>query len=75
MAWQTPEVNHWWLPNDDGFLDVVREIRAMTDERTNNPRDQFRENVRDMKSIFGKLKVEDTESENNSPPTSHSAYQ
>ena len=70
-TWQIPEITHWWLPNDEGYLDVVREVRALTEERTNHPRDQYRESVRDMKSIFGKLRLDDTESDN-SPPTSHS---
>jgi hypothetical protein len=39
----------------------------MTEERTNNPRDDFRESVRDMKAVFGKLNLDDTESEP-SPP-------
>ena len=58
-----PELNHWWLPNDEGYHDIVREIRAMTEERTNNPRDQFRQAVRDMRSVFGKMNLDDTGSE------------
>jgi hypothetical protein len=73
--WQVPEINHWWLPNDEGYLDLIREIRAMTDERTNNPRDQFREDVRDMKAVLGKLKLDDTESETTPSSTSQSGYE
>ena len=62
-VWQMPELNHWWLPHDEGYPDLVREIRAMTEERTNNPRDQFREAVRDMRSVFGKMNLDDTPSE------------
>ena len=50
--WKLPEIQHWWLPNDEGYSDLIREIRAMSDERTTQPRDGFRENVRDMKGIF-----------------------
>ena len=39
----------------------------MTEERTNNPRDDYRESVRDMKAVFGKLNLDETESEA-SPP-------
>ncbi|KKK22354.1 hypothetical protein P175DRAFT_0494478 [Aspergillus ochraceoroseus IBT 24754] len=62
--WQMPELNHWWLPNDEGYPDIIREVRAMTEERTNNPRDGFRESVRDMKTLFWNISLDDTESEN-----------
>ncbi|KAJ5907591.1 hypothetical protein N7495_000273 [Penicillium taxi] len=69
--WQCPELHHWWLPNDEGYTDIVREIRAMSDERMKQPRDDdFRENVRDMKSLFWKLNVNDEEDEQ-SPSSSH----
>jgi hypothetical protein len=65
--WRIPEVNHWWLPNDEGYPAVVREIRIMTQERTNNPRDNFREDVRDMKSLFGNMAIKNTSSKESSP--------
>lgn len=55
--WQLPEINHWWLPNDEGYSNIIREIRSLTDERSSRPRDEMRENVRDMKSLFGKLNL------------------
>jgi hypothetical protein len=58
--WQAPEVNQWWLPNDEGYSDIVREIRQLTAERSAQPRDELRENVRDMKTLFGRLNVDDT---------------
>ncbi|KAL4871832.1 hypothetical protein BDV12DRAFT_163190 [Aspergillus spectabilis] len=61
--WQLPELNHWWLPNDEGYPTLIREVREMTEERTTNPRDNFRESVRDMKAVFGKLNLDETESE------------
>lgn len=64
-----PELNDWWLPNGKGYPDIVREVRALTDERTNNPQDDFRESLRDMKTLFGKVNLEDTDSENSSPST------
>ncbi|KAL4785139.1 hypothetical protein BJX76DRAFT_325176 [Aspergillus varians] len=66
--WQLPEINHWWLPDNRGYPTIIREVREMTEERTNNPRDDFRESVRDMKAVFGKLILDDTESEP-SPPS------
>jgi hypothetical protein len=58
--WQTPEVNNWWLPDDQGYTDIVREIRELTAERLAQPRDELRENVRDMKTLFGRLNMDDT---------------
>ena len=66
--WQMPELNHWWLPNDEGYPEIVREVRALTDERMNGPQDGFRESVRDMKTLFGNTNLGDTES-NKSPPS------
>lgn len=63
-VWQLPELNHWWLPHDEGYPNILREVRAMTEERTNNPRDNFRESVRDLKTLFWNISLDDTESEN-----------
>ncbi|KAJ5112495.1 hypothetical protein N7532_000540 [Penicillium argentinense] len=71
--WQIPELEHWWLPNDEGYYDIIREIRALSAERMSQPRDDFRENVRDMKSLFWKLSVDD-QNEEQSPSSSHSGY-
>lgn len=57
--WQVPEMNYWWLPNDEDYPNIVREIRTMTDERMSKPRDNFREDVRNMKAVFGKLNLDD----------------
>ncbi|KAJ5963836.1 uncharacterized protein N7479_003712 [Penicillium vulpinum] len=59
--WQVPEVNHWWLPNDEGYTNIVREIRSLTEERSLQPRDEMRENVRDMKSLLGRLNLDETD--------------
>jgi hypothetical protein len=66
--WQLPEINRWWLPNEEGYPEIIREVRSMTEERTTHARDNFRENVRDMRTIFWKLSLDDTESET-SPPS------
>lgn len=63
-VWELPEINHWWLPHDEGYPNLLREVRAMTEERTNNPRDNFRESVRDLKTLFWNISLDDTESEN-----------
>lgn len=66
-AWQMPEVNHWWLPDDEGYPDIVKEIRTLTEERTANPRDNLHEDIRDIKSLFRKMNFDDTGSQYSSP--------
>ncbi|KAJ5133377.1 hypothetical protein N7448_001594 [Penicillium atrosanguineum] len=71
--WQLPEVHHWWLPNDEGYTEIIREIRSMSEERLNQPRDEHRENVRDMKGLFWKLSVDDQE-DDQSPGSNNSTF-
>ncbi|EEP77834.1 predicted protein [Uncinocarpus reesii 1704] len=72
--WKTPELEHWWLPNDEGYPKIVREIRAWTKERVNDPRDTFREAVRDIKAVFGNMSLEDSSSPASTPSVHSSAY-
>jgi hypothetical protein len=65
--WVDPTVQQWWIPDDEGCPHLVKEIRALTEERTNNPRDQIREDVRDMKSLFSKMRLDDVGSQESSP--------
>jgi hypothetical protein len=65
---QMPEINHWWLPNYEGCPNVLREMRAMVDERINNARDNFQEGVRDLKYFFEKFSIDDSGSQS-SPST------
>lgn len=41
----------------------------MTEERTTHPRDNFRESVRDMRSLFWNISLDDTESDNSPAST------
>lgn len=68
--WKIPELNHWWLPNDEGYPDIVREIREWTTERVTDARDTFRESVRDLKAVFGNMSLEDCSSAGSSPGAS-----
>jgi hypothetical protein len=66
--WREPDVNHWWLPNDEGFSPLLRDIRAFIKERAeayeqskgDELRDDVRDDVRDMKAIFSKLNMDDS---------------
>ncbi|KAJ5353548.1 hypothetical protein N7541_006112 [Penicillium brevicompactum] len=71
--WHAPEVNHWWLPNEEGYTNIVREIRELTAERSAQPRDELRENVRDMKTLFGRLNMNDFE-DGSSPTSTNSSH-
>ncbi|KAJ6012072.1 hypothetical protein N7499_012957 [Penicillium canescens] len=70
--WQTPEIEHWWLPNEEGYTDIIREIRALTAERLSQPRDELRENVRDMKYMFRGMNLDGREDE--SPSSTKSGH-
>lgn len=72
--WKDPEVTHWWLPNEEGYPSIVREVREWTNERTTNPRDSLREAVRDMKLIFGRMNMDDTSSQGSSPSAHSGGY-
>jgi hypothetical protein len=56
--WHLPEIHHWWLPNDEGFSSLLREIRGFSEQRTSQQIDQSSEKLRDISAIFSGLDVE-----------------
>ncbi|KLJ05397.1 hypothetical protein EMPG_11115 [Blastomyces silverae] len=78
--WQLPELNHWWLPNEEGYPRLVNEIRDWTRERELKPRDTFREDIRDLKTMFWRMTMDDDSSHGSSasniltPPTAVGLY-
>ena len=46
------DVNHWWLPNEEGYPRVVRAIRDFISYRASIPKDPLAVNVRDMTAIL-----------------------
>lgn len=63
--WGIPEVRHWWLPHDEGYPAIVRDIRAFIEDRTTQLRIQPKsEDLRTMKAIFSKLSVHVNEQDN-----------
>jgi hypothetical protein len=62
--WHEPDVNHWWLPNEEGFTPLLRDIRAFIKERAvayeKSKGDDFRDDLRDMKALFSKLNIDDS---------------
>ncbi|KAH8691255.1 putative C6 finger domain protein [Talaromyces proteolyticus] len=65
--WGDQTVHQWWVPDEGGCPELVKEIRTLTEERTTNPRDKIREDVRDMKSLFSKMRLDDVGSQGSSP--------
>ncbi|KAI9839307.1 MAG: hypothetical protein M1819_003302 [Sarea resinae] len=63
QLWAEPEVNHWWLPNDQDHSQIIRSIRSFVSDRAVIPKDQNSEDLRDMKALFGSMKI------NDNPPT------
>ncbi|KAK8080561.1 hypothetical protein PG997_008379 [Apiospora hydei] len=49
---------HWWIPNDDGFTPILQETRAFADERNGVPVSKQSEDVRDMASVFAKMRLD-----------------
>ncbi|OAT02350.1 C6 finger domain-containing protein, variant [Blastomyces dermatitidis ER-3] len=67
--WQLPELNHWWLPNEEGYPRIVNEIRDWTSERELKPRDTFREDIRDLKTMFWRMAMGGDDSSHGSSPS------
>ncbi|KAI9761104.1 MAG: Vacuolar-sorting protein SNF7 [Chaenotheca gracillima] len=57
--WAIPEIQHWWLPNDENYPPIIRSIRAFVEERTRKPSNETASDLRDIKTIFGSMKISD----------------
>jgi hypothetical protein len=74
-AWNV-DVTEWWLPNDEGYPDIIRAIREFVHYRASVPKDSIEAAVRDMTGILPslqKMNVEEksgTDTEQFSPSTS-----
>ena len=56
--WGLPEIHHWWLPHDEGYPAIVRDIRGFIEDRTSQSPTQPRsEDLRNVKTIFSKMSV------------------
>lgn len=68
--WHDQAVTRWWLPNDEGFHPLLRDIRHFTNERTKDSGqtlDDKSEGLRDMRAIFSKLNIDESPRSSNSP--------
>jgi hypothetical protein len=57
QIFQDPSCVYWWLPNDEGLSAIIRSVRAFADERSANPVSEQTENLREMSSIFAKMRL------------------
>ena len=57
--WSMPEVEHWWLPSDEGYPAVVRSIRSFVEERASQPHDSPSTDLKDIKGIFSAMKLDE----------------
>lgn len=54
-AWGV-DVRRWWLPDDEGFTQMLRQIRDFVEYRQSPPKDRESEEVREMSGIFESFK-------------------
>ncbi|KAF2455024.1 hypothetical protein BDY21DRAFT_290284, partial [Lineolata rhizophorae] len=50
-------VLHWWLPDDDAYPPVIRQIRAFIEFRAREPRSRVDRDLRSMRGVFQGLSV------------------
>lgn len=59
QIWQDPTIEDWWLPNEEGKLRILSEIRMVVEDRiaatTNSGRDDGRNDLREIKGLFEKM--------------------
>lgn len=55
--WHLPEIHSWWLPDDEGYSSLLREIRAFSEQRTSLHVDQSSEKLRDISAVFSGLQL------------------
>ena len=78
QLWGLPDILHWWLPNNEGYPSIVRNIRSFLTERqehpltSQTPRPQEADDIHNIKTIFSKMNFLETpkQSQDNSPESS-----
>ncbi|RMZ73400.1 C6 finger domain [Pyrenophora seminiperda CCB06] len=64
----------WWLPNDEGCPPIIRSIKNFIKERTQAPKDQVSDDLREMRGIFNSLTISDSPSSDNMTVTSGDGF-
>lgn len=60
----------WWLPNDENCPPIIRSIKDFIKDRTQAPKDQVSEDLREMRGIFSSLTISDSPTSDNMTITS-----
>lgn len=50
----------WWLPNDEACPPIIRSIKDFIKDRTQAPKDQVSDDLREMRGIFSSLTISDS---------------
>jgi hypothetical protein len=50
----------WWLPNDELCPPIIRSIKDFIKDRTQTPKDQVSDDLREMRGIFTSLTISDS---------------
>lgn len=59
--WEIPEIDHWWLPNEEAYPPVIRSIRSLMENRLPQAASPSRsEDQRNIAGIFSSLTVHDS---------------
>ncbi|EOD43211.1 putative c6 finger domain protein [Neofusicoccum parvum UCRNP2] len=53
------DVSQSWLPNNEGMPNIILQIRSFIEERATIPKDQNRQDLREMRGIFENLSVKE----------------
>jgi hypothetical protein len=48
----------WWLPNDEGFSPLLRNIRAIADERNTMAASTQQESLQQIRHVFSRMQIE-----------------
>ena len=60
QTWGLPELNHFWLPEDEACPQIVRSIHTFMENRLPQPEGRSRgEDQQNMKGLFSKLRIEE----------------
>ncbi|KAI5868565.1 hypothetical protein GGS23DRAFT_37069 [Durotheca rogersii] len=53
-----PSCIQWWLPNDEGLSPILRSVRAFAEERNGSPGSPQTKSLREVSSIFAKMRLD-----------------
>jgi hypothetical protein len=65
----------WWLPNDESCPPIIRSIKDFIKDRTQTPKDQVSDDLREMRGIFTSLTISDSPPSDNMTVTADSVKQ